>query len=103
MLDSVFYSQAIQKLRPTSGFVIEGMDYATLVWRDENTTKPTEQEILEEFEILKAAYEAQDYARKRVEEYPSIGDQLDALFHAGVFPEDMAAQIQAIKDKYPKS
>jgi hypothetical protein len=103
MLDSVFYSKAIQKLRPTSGFVIEGTDYSTLIWRDENTTKPTEQEILEEFEILKAAYEAQDYARKRVEEYPLIGDQLDALFHAGVFPEDMAAQIQAIKDKYPKS
>jgi len=31
-----------------------------------------------------------------------MGDQLDALFHAGLFPADMAAQIQAIKDKYPK-
>lgn len=36
-------------------------------------------------------------------EYPSIGDQLDALYHAGVFPEDMAAKIKAVKDKYPKS
>ena len=43
------------------------------------------------------------YKQQRVAEYPSIGDQLDALFHAGVFPEAMAAQIQAIKDKYPKS
>ena len=43
------------------------------------------------------------YAQKRVKEYPSIGDQLDALFHAGVFPEDMAAKIQAVKNKYPKS
>ena len=43
------------------------------------------------------------YAQKRVREYPSIGDQLDALFHAGVFPEDMAAKIQAVKNKYPKS
>ena len=42
------------------------------------------------------------YAKDRALEYPSIGDQLDALFHAGVFPADMAAQIQAIKDKYPK-
>jgi len=42
------------------------------------------------------------YADKRREEYPPIGDQLDALFHAGVFPSDMAAQIQAVKDKYPK-
>lgn len=43
-----------------------------------------------------------DYARRRQIAYPSIGDQLDALFHAGVFPESMAAQIQAVKDKYPK-
>jgi hypothetical protein len=43
------------------------------------------------------------YKFSRAAEYPSIGDQLDALFHAGVFPDDMAAQIQAVKDKYPKS
>jgi hypothetical protein len=35
-------------------------------------------------------------------EYPSVGDQLDALYHAGVFPADMAAKIKAVKDKYPK-
>ena len=42
------------------------------------------------------------YKNQRVSEYPSIGDQLDALFHAGVFPDDMAAKIQAVKNKYPK-
>jgi hypothetical protein len=42
------------------------------------------------------------YKFSRALEYPTIGDQLDALFHAGVFPADMAAQIQAVKDKYPK-
>lgn len=42
------------------------------------------------------------YAQKRAAEYPSMGDQLDALFHAGAFPADMAAKIQAVKDKYPK-
>jgi hypothetical protein len=42
------------------------------------------------------------YKYSRATEYPAIGDQLDALFHAGVFPEDMAAKIQAVKDKYPK-
>ena len=39
---------------------------------------------------------------ERKSRYPSIGDQLDALFHAGVFPADMAAKIQAVKDSYPK-
>jgi hypothetical protein len=42
------------------------------------------------------------YKSKRQIEYPSIGDQLDALFHANVFPAEMAALIQAVKDKYPK-
>lgn len=102
MLDNVFYAEAIQRLRPNSGFVIEGMEYSSIVWKDESTTIPSKQEILEQFEIVKAEYEGQNYARKRVEEYPSIGDQLDALFHAGVFPEYMAAQIQQIKDKHPK-
>jgi hypothetical protein len=35
-------------------------------------------------------------------EYPPIGDQLDALFQAGLFPPEMAAKIQEVKDKYPK-
>jgi hypothetical protein len=42
------------------------------------------------------------YAKNRADEYPPIGDQLDALFHAGVFPADMAAILQAVKNKYPK-
>jgi hypothetical protein len=42
------------------------------------------------------------YQSDRAAAYPSIGDQLDALFKAGVFPADMAATIQAVKDKYPK-
>ena len=42
------------------------------------------------------------YQENRVKEYPPIGDQLDALYHAGVFPDAMAATIKAIKDKYPK-
>ena len=42
------------------------------------------------------------YQENRVKEYPPIGDQLDALYHAGVFPDAMATSIKAIKDKYPK-
>ena len=42
------------------------------------------------------------YQPDRAAEYPAIGDQLDALFHAGVFPADMAAALQAVKNKYPK-
>jgi hypothetical protein len=68
------------------------------MWIDDNSTPPTVEEIYAEI----ARQEQQEYKELRATEYPSIGDQLDALFHAGVFPEEMAAQIQAIKDKYPK-
>jgi hypothetical protein len=43
-----------------------------------------------------------DYRSLRQAEYPSIGDQLDALFHAGLMPLELAIKIQAIKAKYPK-
>jgi hypothetical protein len=49
-----------------------------------------------------AAFNALTYAEKRKSEYPAIGDQLDALYHAGVFPAEMAALLRAVKDKYPK-
>ena len=49
-----------------------------------------------------ALADSKAYVEQRVLEYPAIGDQLDALYHAGVFPDDMAAQIKAVKDKYPK-
>ena len=53
-------------------------------------------------DAMEAEYEATKYRNERASQYPSIGDQLDALFKAGAFPEDMAAQIQAVKDAYPK-
>ena len=63
--------------------------------------QPTVPEIEAAHAEWQTEYDAQEYARNRQTEYPPIGDQLDALFHAGVFPADMAAQLQAVKDKYP--
>ena len=47
------------------------------------------------------------YISKRVTEYPSIGDQLDMLWHSmesGEIPKSAAffSACKAIKDKYPK-
>lgn len=58
-----------------------------------------EQVVIDQMEADAASVQYQ-YDRKN--KYPSIGDQLDALFHAGVFPEEMAVKIQAVKDAYPK-
>lgn len=72
-------------VRDYSGEVSEGWD-----WDGTTFTAPVVPE------------DTRTYAEKRAAEYPKVGDQLDALFHAGVFPADMAAEIQAVKDKYPK-
>jgi hypothetical protein len=54
----------------------------------------------------KAAVEAyvdpNAYIAKRASEYPSIGDQLDALWKGGAEAEAMLAKVQAVKQKYPK-
>jgi hypothetical protein len=95
-------TEALISLRPGVRWTLDGNDYKDLIWYGPKETKPTEDEIAQELERLRAEHERTQYQRQRAPEYPSIGDQLDALFHAGVFPPEMAAQIQAIKDKYPK-
>ena len=40
------------------------------------------------------------YVDKRVAEYPSIGEQLDDIYHNGV--DEWKKTIKAVKDKYPK-
>ena len=62
--------------------------------------RPTDAEIKAEISRLQTEYDNNQYQRDR--QYPAIGDQLDALFHAGVFPAEMAAEIQAVKDANPK-
>ena len=42
------------------------------------------------------------YAEKREAAYPKIGDQLDDLFHNGVFSDEMTTILQNVKDTYPK-
>jgi hypothetical protein len=49
---------------------------------------------------IDAEYAAQEYARKRAAEYPSVVDQLDKMFHSGF--QAWKDEIQKIKDKYPK-
>jgi len=83
--------EAIYKLYPNVKYINNEIAY------DANNNVVIIDEPLVQIEIDKVAY-----IGRRASEYPPIGDQLDALFHAGVFPADMAAQIQAIKDKYPK-
>jgi len=49
---------------------------------------------------LQADYDALQYQRNRAEEYPSIKDQLDKIYHSGI--DEWKKVIKATKDKYPK-
>lgn len=76
----------------------------------DDSTIPSDYVQITEAEVAKIVKQKEDeqfsslsYAQKRIFEYPSIGDQLDALYKAGVFPEDMAEKIAEVKAKYPKS
>jgi hypothetical protein len=40
------------------------------------------------------------YKINRANEYPSFADQFDKIFHEGI--DAWKAEIQAVKDKYPK-
>jgi hypothetical protein len=96
-------AKALTSLRPQAQWVLRGDTYEGLDWLDTEQTKPTEQELTEEATRLQAEWVATEYQRLRAPAYPAIGDQLDALFKAGVFPAEMAAKIQAVKDQFPKA
>ena len=49
---------------------------------------------------VQAEMQSGAYIAQRAEEYPSIVDQLDTLYHGGY--DAWKATIQAVKDKYPK-
>ena len=91
--------QAIFNLYPDAAVIDDSVG---VLHRNGNPITIDENAVQAEIARLQAEYDAQAYARSRAPEYPPIGDQLDALFKAGVFPVDMAAAIQAVKDKYPK-
>lgn len=96
-------AKALTTLCPGAQWVLRGDTYEGLEWLDTEQTKPTEAEITAETARLQAEWTSTQYQRDRAPAYPSIGDQLDALFHAGVFPTEMAARIQAVKDQFPKA
>lgn len=51
---------------------------------------------------VEALVASEAYKQQRAFEYPSIGDQLDALWKGGEAAADMLARVQAVKEKYPK-
>ena len=95
-------SKALLSLYPGLRWVINGDTYEGLHWQEDDIQKPTLKELEDECDRIEAERKITEYQRQRQPEYPSIGDQLDDLYHSGFFSEEMRAKIQAVKDKYPK-
>ena len=94
-MDHVTLVKVLQLIRPGSAFNVRGEE---IEWLDTNNNKPSAAELA----VGAMQVEALSYREKRAKEYPSIGDQLDALWKGGVDAAVMKSKIDAVKAKYPK-
>ena len=76
--------------------------YANLIIHDDSKAKPTEQECTDGLATIQSEFDDANktYKLNRANEYPSIVDQLDDIYHNGI--DGWKATIKVTKDKYPK-
>ncbi len=101
LLPEPYITDVIQALEPKGSWHISGDSYAGITWHSEDIDKPTEKEVTDKTAEMQAAYDAQEYARNRAEEYPSVEELTIALYDA----DDKAtidAKRAAVKKKWPK-
>ena len=98
--------KAIQKINPNAEVSISNNDINTIQWHN-GTTPISKADIEAKMVEVQAEYDAKQYQRDRV--YPSIGDQLDMLWHSidrdGELKSkyyDFYEAIKAVKVKNPK-
>jgi hypothetical protein len=93
-------ADAILRIRPNSAFIVYDEEISKIEWKDEENECPTEEEILESLNILQEQLHYDAYKSLRQKAYPSIGDQLDLLYHQGY--EGWRTVIDGVKTQYPK-
>ena len=98
---------AILEINPKAEVSCNNNDIDSLIWHN-GTTPISKSDIEAKMVELQAEYDANQYQRDRV--YPSIGDQLDMLWHT--MDKDMELQhkfydfyqtIKKVKVAYPKN
>ena len=91
---------AIKSLEPNAEFVL--VDDVITEWHSQDITQPTDEAIATEQARLQAEYDAKDWERNRLEQYPSLQDCIHALLDGGDTLTDLQAARQLVKDTYPK-
>ena len=78
--------------------------YDGIDWMDTpESNRPSRLDVESEIKRIKEiVHPTLEYRENRAFAYPPIGDQLDALYHAGVFPPEMSAKIAEVKEQFPK-
>lgn len=110
LIDVIYRSpmKIVEKLRPgaTKWYVNGSPYYESLVWEDEVHSKPSESEWNAELEKLKQEYIDAEYQRKRMFEYPDLGEFVDAFYWMqkgnNSKMESYIAKCDEVKNKYPK-
>ena len=90
---------AIIAINPKAEVSVNGEDYNQITWHND-TTPISEADIKAKQAELQTEFDNKEYQRKRAEEYPTIKDQLDDIYHNGI--DGWKTTIKAVKDKYPK-
>jgi len=98
--------EAILKINPNAEVTVRGNDINNIEWHNGTTPIP-KADIEAKMVEVQADYDAKQYQRDRV--YPSIGDQLDMLWHSIDQNPALKSQyfdfyeaIKAVKVKNPK-
>ena len=89
--------EAINQLYPNTAYAIKNDNILEIL----DDTVVSYEDIVQKVAELDYQEEVNEYQRQRAAEYPSYADQFDKIFHEGV--DAWKADIQAIKDKYPKA
>mgnify|MGYP007063536948 CR=1 FL=1 len=90
---------AIKAINPNAEVSINAEDFEQITWHN-GTAVISKADIQAKQAELQTEYDAKKYQRDRAEEYPSIKDQLDDIYHNGI--DGWKATIKVTKDKYPK-
>ena len=102
-MNNVTKTQAILSLVPGAEITIRG---DVVQWINPSSAPVTEEQIAAEQVRLQTEYDANEYQRKRVREYPPLSELADALYHQQNGDETKMtaylAKCEAVKQKYPK-
>ena len=94
----IMKDDALQSLIGGAGWGVKG---DTIIYNADAPREPSEEEIDAEIIRLQAEYDAQEYARNRASEYPSLLELTVALYDTDD-KSAVEAKRAAVKLKYPK-